>query len=128
MIAFAIFEGFKEIHVYGVDMSQDEEYFGQRNGVEFWMGVCAGRGCTLYVPQASDLLGATHGVHPMCQSVDDERRGNREAHPHKQEPAISPGQMPVPHDYVDGKEEHRQHAHRDHDGTIRYSSCCGTRS
>ena len=60
MIAFAILEGFKEIHVYGVDMSQDEEYFGQRNGVEFWMGVCAGKGITLYVPQASDLLGATH--------------------------------------------------------------------
>lgn len=60
MIAFALDEGFKEIHIYGVDMSQDEEYFGQRNGVEFWMGVCAGRGVTLYVPKASDLLGATH--------------------------------------------------------------------
>ena len=60
MIAFALDEGFKEIHVYGVDMSQDEEYFGQRNGVEFWMGVCAGRGVKLYIPKASDLLGATH--------------------------------------------------------------------
>ena len=55
MLALAIMEGFEEIHVYGIDLITDEEYQVQKPCVEWWMGVAAGRGITLYVPPESAL-------------------------------------------------------------------------
>ncbi|MFH0957705.1 MAG: hypothetical protein V1897_03290, partial [Pseudomonadota bacterium] len=37
-IALAIYEGFKEIHIYGVDMSTDAEYREQRPSCEYFVG------------------------------------------------------------------------------------------
>lgn len=59
MIAMAIYEGFNEIHVYGVDMAttfNDGEYSMQRPSCEFWLGMAAGRGIKLFIPDQSDLL------------------------------------------------------------------------
>ena len=57
MIALAIHEGFQEIHVYGVDMAVgSSEYGHQRPSCEFWLGVAAGLGITIHIPQESDLL------------------------------------------------------------------------
>ena len=59
MIALAIYEGFDEIHVYGVDMStlmEDGEYAHQRPSCEFWLGMAAGKGIKLYIPKEADLL------------------------------------------------------------------------
>lgn len=56
MIALAIYEGFTEIHVYGVDMAVGPEYIAQRPSCEYWLGVVAGKGIKLYIPSASDLL------------------------------------------------------------------------
>jgi len=61
MIALAIYEGFEEIHVYGVDMATtayDSEYAHQRPSCEFWLGMAAGRGIKLHIPTTSDLLKA----------------------------------------------------------------------
>lgn len=55
-LAFAIKMGFKEIHIYGVDMAQDGEYFRERNCCEAWLGVAAGMGIKIYIPPTSDLL------------------------------------------------------------------------
>lgn len=58
-IAFAIMEGFKEIHVTGVDMATDSEYGWQRPSCEYWLGVCDGLGIKLFIPKTSDLLKCT---------------------------------------------------------------------
>jgi hypothetical protein len=60
ILALAIKLGYKEIHMYGIDMSAEHEYFGQRPCVEYWMGIAKGRGIKTYVPPVSDLTAATH--------------------------------------------------------------------
>ena len=60
MIAFAMWEGFTTIDVYGVDMSQDSEYRFQKSCVEYFLGICRGRGIEVNIPETSDLLKATH--------------------------------------------------------------------
>jgi hypothetical protein len=54
-IALAIALGAREIHIYGVDMAQDEEYGVQRPCCEYWIGVAHGLGIKVYVPPTSDL-------------------------------------------------------------------------
>lgn len=56
MIALAIYEGFEEIHVYGVDMASDSEYGSQRPSCEYFIGLATGRGIKTYIPPVSDLL------------------------------------------------------------------------
>ena len=60
MIAKAMWEGFTTIDVYGVDMSQDTEYRYQKSCVEYFLGMCRGRGIEVNIPETSDLLKATH--------------------------------------------------------------------
>ncbi len=56
MLALAIVMGYKEIHVYGVDMATSEEYQGQRPSVEYFVGLAQGRGIKVHIPNESDLL------------------------------------------------------------------------
>ncbi len=56
MLGLAISMGYKEIHVYGVDMATDSEYQIQRCCCEHWIGVAKGRGIKIFVPELSDLL------------------------------------------------------------------------
>lgn len=44
MLAFAIYSGATEISLYGVNMTQKEEWRSQKPGVEFWIGVAMGKG------------------------------------------------------------------------------------
>jgi hypothetical protein len=60
MVAHAIYEGFEEIHLYGVDMLQSEEYFYQRSGCEYYVGFARGRGIKVYVPPQSALCKANY--------------------------------------------------------------------
>ncbi len=68
MMLLAIYEGFKEIHVYGVDMATKEElktadgkvelvgeYIWQRPSCEAVIGFALGRGIKVLVPQQSEL-------------------------------------------------------------------------
>lgn len=43
-IALAIYRGYKQIEVYGVEMETDTEYRYQRDGVAWWCGYALGRG------------------------------------------------------------------------------------
>lgn len=56
MIVMAIEEGFKEIHIYGVDMATGGEYESQRPSCEYFIGVASGMGIKVYIPDTSDLL------------------------------------------------------------------------
>ena len=55
-IVLAIYLGFKQIEVWGVDMSLGDEYEAQRPSCEFWMGIAAGMGIKVFVPSQADLL------------------------------------------------------------------------
>lgn len=53
----------KELGLYGVDMAQHgtglkSEYAHQRPSCEFFLGICAGKGISIHVPESSDLLKA----------------------------------------------------------------------
>ncbi len=58
MIALAIYEGYKEIHIYGVDMAHDSEYAFQKPSCEYLIGIAEGMGIKVHVPCESDLLKA----------------------------------------------------------------------
>jgi len=55
MIAMAIFEGYQEIGVWGVDMAVGTEYVNQRPSCEYFVGLARGAGIRVYIPPASDL-------------------------------------------------------------------------
>lgn len=79
-VAMAIGMGFKEIHLYGVDMAQDTllqaEYSQQRPSCEFFLGIAVGRGIRLVLPKGADLLVTSHlyGIDEI-----DPIRGKKEA-------------------------------------------------
>ena len=62
MMALAIVMGFREMHLYGVDMAQDgifvtgSEYRSQRPSCELFLGIAIGRGMSIFLPDGSDLL------------------------------------------------------------------------
>lgn len=58
-IALAIHERFEEIHLYGVDLNTESEYAWQKPGVEYLLGVAAGRGIKVLLPDNCPLLRGT---------------------------------------------------------------------
>jgi hypothetical protein len=60
LIAFAMHEGFKEIHLYGVDMATHTEYGHQRPSCEYFIGLARGQGITVVMPKESGLLKAKY--------------------------------------------------------------------
>ena len=58
-IALAIYEGFEEIHLYGVDLNTESEYAWQKPGVEYLLGVAVGRGIKVVLPDNCPLLKGT---------------------------------------------------------------------
>jgi len=49
MLAYALDKGYKHLRLYGVDMSTSIEYYTQKAGVEFWIGMAMMKGCTVDV-------------------------------------------------------------------------------
>jgi hypothetical protein len=47
MIALAIYEGFSEIHLFGVNATDD--HFWTKEGINFWCGVAIGKGLKIYI-------------------------------------------------------------------------------
>lgn len=58
-IALAIYEGFEEIALYGIDLNTDSEYAWQKPSVEYFLGVAAGRGIKVVLPDNCPLLKGT---------------------------------------------------------------------
>lgn len=46
-LALALYQGYKKIEVYGVEMETETEYIFQRDGVTYWFGVIDGMGIEL---------------------------------------------------------------------------------
>jgi len=58
MFLLAWMEGFKEIHIYGVDLACNEEYLYQRPNLEYYIGGAQVDGVTVVMPESCDLLKA----------------------------------------------------------------------
>lgn len=58
MLALAILENPDRIEIYGFDMAWGTEYQYQKAGAEFMIGVAAGRGIEVYIPEECNLLKA----------------------------------------------------------------------
>lgn len=59
MILLGWMEGFKEIHIYGVDLACKEEYLYQRPNLEYYIGAMQRDGVKVVTPDTCDLLKAS---------------------------------------------------------------------
>lgn len=48
-VALALFEGFDEIHLYGINMINSEEYGYQKPSIDFWCGYALGMGVKIEI-------------------------------------------------------------------------------
>ena len=74
-IALALFEGHREIDLYGVNMANTGEYAYQKPGADFWCGVAKGMGVDLNVHGAMSSLMRTkdnllygYGIKQGCRT------------------------------------------------------------
>lgn len=56
MAALALSEGATHIGLFGCNYGADTEYETQRGGTQFWLGIAAGRGVQLVLPEGSTIL------------------------------------------------------------------------
>lgn len=70
MLALAIHEGYDEIHMYGIDLTSEEEYRYQRAGAEYLLGWAKALGIRVVIPQDCPLLkGPLYGQYNDAKSV-----------------------------------------------------------
>jgi hypothetical protein len=55
MLAFALYLGYEEIHLYGIDLVTDSEYGYQKPNAEYLIGMARGLGRKVYIPENSAL-------------------------------------------------------------------------
>lgn len=60
MIGLALLEGVSEIHVYGVHLATEWEYVRQKPNMAFLLGLAAGLGVKVVLPQGCPLLKEPH--------------------------------------------------------------------
>lgn len=60
IIAKAILDGATEIGLYGIDLTQDEEYSYQRPNAEYLIGIARGMGIKVHIPEKSALCKFNH--------------------------------------------------------------------
>ena len=61
MLAYALLNGYKDIHFYGVDMAVDDhEYFKQRPCFEAWCGLARGMGVKLTFPKGCPVMQSSY--------------------------------------------------------------------
>lgn len=80
-IAYAIKAGdVEELHLYGCDMATDGEYAYERPCVEFWLGVAAGKGIKVYLPDECDLCNSPqlYGFHDQSAYLTNVRARGEE--------------------------------------------------
>lgn len=69
-IVLAIYLGFEEIQIWGVDMAVGTEYEHQKACCEFWLGVAMGMGIRVHIPSKADLL-KTRFIYGIEEKLSD---------------------------------------------------------
>jgi hypothetical protein len=60
-LAYAVYKGYSEIHLYGINMETDTEYVHQKPSVEYWVGRAQGMGVRVFI----------HGEHSSIMYTKD---------------------------------------------------------
>ena len=60
MLMTAIVEGYREIHVYGIHLATEWEYVQQRPNFEFLLGIAAGLGIKVVLPEMTPICKANY--------------------------------------------------------------------
>lgn len=60
MLMQAIVEGYQEIHVYGIHLATEWEYVQQRPNFEFLLGIAAGKGIKIVLPDSAPICKASY--------------------------------------------------------------------
>jgi hypothetical protein len=73
MVALAIMEGFKEIHLYGINLLGKEEYAYQKPCTEYWLGVAWGKGIKIVIAEGATILKSSflYGYETHGKETDD---------------------------------------------------------
>ena len=88
MLGLAIYEGFEEIHLYGVHMALEDEWTMQKEGCEYYIGMARGLGIKVFIPPVCELLktpfmygfeNPSHLFHKITLQVGDLERKKAEA-------------------------------------------------
>ena len=68
MLMHAIVEGYKEIHIYGIHLATEWEYVQQRPNFEWLLGVAAGMGVKIVLPDLAPICKGTfrYGYEPKA--------------------------------------------------------------
>ena len=56
MLAYAIYQGYDEVHLLGLDLTMTEEYQEQKACLEFWIAIALSKGIKVIWPDSSPLL------------------------------------------------------------------------
>ena len=70
MFALAMYEGYEEIGLFGVDLLDQDEYIHQKPNQEYLIGLARGMGIKVFIPHASALVRGTHRYGYMEQPGD----------------------------------------------------------
>jgi hypothetical protein len=72
-IALAIYLGYENISMYGIEMEANSEYIYQRDGIGLWFGIALGRGITVQIPRETMMFYAPlYGFDDNANKMDRE--------------------------------------------------------
>ena len=54
MIALAIWQGYENIELYGIHCLKEYEF--ENKGIQYWLGVCRGKGIRFSLPEEAEIL------------------------------------------------------------------------
>ena len=60
MVAHALLEGYREIHIYGIHLATEWEYLKQKPNMVYLLGLAVGLGAKIVLAKGSPLLGGSH--------------------------------------------------------------------
>lgn len=73
LIALALAYEPRRLEIVGYDMSSQTEYYYQREGAAFWMGVAAGRGVEVWIPKTCPMLRGRLYAYEGTQAITYDR-------------------------------------------------------
>jgi hypothetical protein len=79
MLALAIYQGYKEIHIKKANLSVGSEYEYQRPCLEYLIGLARGKGINVYVSKESDILSSSYLYGYQDQPIGEEKLKARKA-------------------------------------------------
>ena len=72
-LALAIYLGYEEIQMFGIEMEANAEYVYQRDGIGLWFGIALGRGMRVVIPKESMIFYAPlYGYSSDATTLDRE--------------------------------------------------------